>query len=64
MQEMDKQQPKATNVKYWMARLSLKNGDKQAAIAYAKEGLKLATDEKDQEYTRMNKEALQDAEKK
>lgn len=64
MQEMDKQQPKATNVKYWMARLSLKDGDKQAAIAYAKEGLKLATDEKDQEYTRMNKEALQDAEKK
>jgi len=64
MQEADKQQPNAFNIKYWVARLQLKNGDKQAAITAAKEGLKLATDEKDQEYIRMNKEVLQDAEKK
>lgn len=64
MKEADKQQPNAFNIKYWVARLELKNGNKQAAIAAANEGLKLATAEKDQEYIRMNKEVLQEAEKK
>jgi hypothetical protein len=61
MQEADKAQPNAYFVKYWLARLELKTGDKKAAIAYANEGLKLATEQKSQEYIRMNKEVLHDA---
>jgi hypothetical protein len=61
MKEADKAQPKAFNVKYWLARLQLKTGDKKSAIISANEGLKLATDEKDAEYIRLNKEVLHDA---
>jgi hypothetical protein len=64
MQEADKAQPKAYNIKYWLARLQLKTGDKKAAISSANEGLTLATAEKNAEYIRMNKEVLRDAEAK
>ncbi|SHM98764.1 DUF2911 domain-containing protein [Mucilaginibacter sp. OK098] len=61
MQEADKAQPAAFNVKYWLARLQLKTGDKKSAITSANEGLKLALAENSQEYVRMNKEILHDA---
>ena len=61
MQEVDKAQPEAYNVKYWLARLQLKTGDKKSAIASANAGLKLASDEKNAEYIRLNKEVLRDA---
>ena len=61
MQEADKAQPAAFNVKYWLARLQLKTGDKKSAIASANEGLKLALADNSQEYVRMNKEVLHDA---
>ena len=61
IQEADKAQPNAYNIKYWVARLQLRNGDKKAAIASANEGLKLATTEKSTEYIRLNKEVLHDA---
>jgi len=61
MQEADKASPNAYNMKYWLGRLYLKTGDKAAAIASAKEGLKLATDEKNAEYIRLNIEVLHDA---
>jgi hypothetical protein len=61
MQEANKAQPQAFNIKYWLARLQLKTGDKQAAIVSANEGIKLATAANNAEYIRMNKEVLHDA---
>ncbi|MEO8886694.1 MAG: DUF2911 domain-containing protein [Mucilaginibacter sp.] len=61
IKEADKASPNAFNLKYWLARLQLKTGDKKAAIASANEGLKLAQAEKSAEYIRMNKEVLHDA---
>ncbi len=61
MQEADKANPGADNMKYWLARLQLKNGDKANAIINAKEGLRLATEGKDPEYIRLNTEVLHDA---
>jgi len=54
----DQQQPGAYNVKYWKARIQLKAGDKKGAIATATDGLKLATDENNAEYIRLNKEVI------
>ena len=59
--EAEKVQPQAYNVKYWKARIELKLGDKKAAITTANEGLKLAMGEPNAEYIRMNKEVLADA---
>lgn len=61
MQEADKAQPQAFNIKYWLARLQLKTGDKKSAIASANEGVKLSEAQNNQEYVRMNKEVLHDA---
>ncbi|HEY4195089.1 MAG TPA: DUF2911 domain-containing protein [Mucilaginibacter sp.] len=61
MQEADKVQPQAFNVKYWLAKLQLKTGDKKSAITSATEGLKLASAQNSAEYIRMNKEVLHDA---
>lgn len=61
MQEANKEQPQAYNIKYWLARLQLKNGDKKSAITAANEGLKLAQAENNAEYIRLNKEVLHDA---
>lgn len=47
--------------KLWKARVLLKNGDKDAAIATAQEGIKAATDAKSDEYLRMNKEVIAEA---
>jgi hypothetical protein len=61
MQEADKAQPQAYNIKYWLARLQLKTGDKKSAILSANEGLKLAAAKNNAEYIRLNKEVLYDA---
>ena len=61
--EFEKALPQADNAKYWKARIQLKMGNKEAAIATANEGLKLATDSADTEYIRLNKEVLDQAKK-
>jgi len=61
MQEANKAQPQAYNIKYWLARLQLRTGDKKSAIASANEGLALANAEKNAEYIRLNKEVLREA---
>jgi hypothetical protein len=61
MNEMEKVQPDAYNVKYWMGRILLKLGDKKGAIASAKMGLAIAEKDGNTEYIRMNKEVLRDA---
>lgn len=61
MQEADNANPTAYNIKYWLARLQLKNGDKTAAVQSAGEGLKLAQAENNAEYIRLNKEVIADA---
>ncbi|GAA4104170.1 DUF2911 domain-containing protein [Mucilaginibacter panaciglaebae] len=63
MEVQDKAQPNSDNIKYWIARIKLKMGDKKGAIATATEGLNLATKANDVEYARMNKEVLADAAK-
>jgi hypothetical protein len=47
--------------KLWKARVLLKKGDKEAAIATAQEGVKAATEAKSDEYLRMNKEVIAEA---
>jgi len=59
--EFEKTHAQAYNVKYWKAKIQLKMGDKAAAIASANEGLKLAMDEPNAEYIRLNKEVLAEA---
>ncbi len=49
--------------KLWLARVQLKKGDKSAAIATAKDGIKVATDAKSEEYIRLNKEVVAEANK-
>lgn len=61
IKEADKASPNAYNMKYWLAKIQLKNGDKKAAIASANEGLKLAQAGKNAEYIRLNSEVLHDA---
>jgi hypothetical protein len=61
MQEADKAQPNSFAMKYWIARIQLKRGDKAAAIASGKEGLRIATEQKNSEYIRLNTEVLKDA---
>lgn len=64
IKEFEKAVPNADNAKYWKARIQLKMGDKAGAIATANEGIKMATEGKDQEYLRLNKEVLAEAMKK
>ncbi len=59
--EFEKAQPNADNAKYWKAKIQLKMGDKAAAIATAREGVKMATSDGDTEYIRLNKEVLAEA---
>jgi len=61
MQEVNKVQPQAYYVKYWLARLQLKTGDKKSAIISANEGIKLAITQNNPEYIRLNNEVLRDA---
>jgi len=47
--------------KLWTARVLLKKGDKDAAIATAQEGIKAAIEMKSDEYVRMNQEVITEA---
>lgn len=49
--------------KLWKARILLKKGDKTAAITAAKEGIEDATDAKSDEYIRLNREVIEQADK-
>ncbi|MXV50170.1 DUF2911 domain-containing protein [Pedobacter sp. HMF7647] len=59
--EADKANPKEFYIKYWKARILLKNGDKQGAIATAQEGVQLAKDAKTDEYVRLNESVIAQA---
>ena len=58
IEEADKANPRAYNIKYWLAKLQLKTGDKKQAILSANEGLKLAQAENNAEYIRLNNEVI------
>ncbi|HTD42419.1 MAG TPA: DUF2911 domain-containing protein [Mucilaginibacter sp.] len=51
----EKNDPKSPFYKVWKARIQLKMGDKAGALATAQEGVKLAKEQKDDEYERLNK---------
>ncbi|MGF7041157.1 DUF2911 domain-containing protein [Mucilaginibacter lappiensis] len=59
--EAEKIDPKGPWYKLWESRLLLKKGNKAGAIAAAQAGLQLAKDSNDDEYTRLNQEALDHA---
>jgi tetratricopeptide (TPR) repeat protein len=61
--EAEKTNPKATYYKLWKARVQLKLGDKAGAIATAQEGVKLAKEEKNDEYVRLNEAVIAQAKK-
>lgn len=54
--EAEKANEKSPSIKLWKARILLKLGDKKAALATAQEGAKLAHEQKNEEYTRLNEE--------
>jgi phenylpropionate dioxygenase-like ring-hydroxylating dioxygenase large terminal subunit len=56
--EAEKADPKGPWYKLWRSRLLLKSGDKAGAAAAAEEGVKLSKETKDDEYLRLNEEAL------
>jgi hypothetical protein len=58
IEEADKANPRAYNIKYWLAKLQLKTGDKKQAVLSANEGLKLAQAENNAEYIRLNNEVI------
>ena len=47
--------------KLWKARVLLKKGDKDSAVATAQEGVKAATEAKSDEYVRLNQEVIAEA---
>jgi hypothetical protein len=59
--EAEKIDPKGPWYKLWESRLLLRKGDKAGAIAAAEAGLQLAKESNDDEYTRLNQEALNQA---
>ena len=54
MTEAEKSDPKAPFYKVWKARIQLKMGDKAGALSTAQEGVRLAKEQKDSEYERLN----------
>ncbi len=59
--EAEKLEPKAPWFKLWKARVQLKMGNKNAAIATAQEGIKLAKESDDDEYVRLNEAVISQA---
>jgi hypothetical protein len=56
--EAEKSDPKGPWFKLWESRLLLKKGDKAGAIAAAEAGITLSKESEDEEYLRLNLEAL------
>jgi hypothetical protein len=59
----EKSEPKSPFYKVWKARIQLKMGDKAGAIATAQEGAKLAKDQNEKEYERLNLGVIDEAKK-
>jgi len=59
--EAEKSDPKGPWFPLWEARIRLKMGDKDAAIAAAKKGIRLARESDDAEYERLNQAVLDQA---
>jgi hypothetical protein len=59
--EAEKLEPKAPWFKLWKARIQLKMGKKDQAIATAKEGVRLAKETQDDEYVRLNEAVIDQA---
>ncbi|PWK76655.1 Protein of unknown function (DUF2911) [Mucilaginibacter oryzae] len=59
--EAEKLEPKGPWYKLWESRLLLRKGDKAGAIAAAEAGIALAKANNDEEYARLNQEALNHA---
>jgi hypothetical protein len=57
----EKAEPKSPFYKVWKARIQLKMGDKSAALATAKEGVRLAKEQNDKEYERLNQGVIDQA---
>lgn len=57
----EKMEPTAPFYKVWKARIQLKMGDKAGALATAQEGVKLAKEQKDDEYQRLNQAVVDQA---
>ncbi len=63
MTAAEKTDPKAPFFKVWKARIQLKMGDKAGALATAQEGVKLAKEQNDSEYERLNQVVVEQASK-
>lgn len=63
MKEADKGNTKAPHVKYWKSLVLAKAGDKAGAIKAAEEGLAMAKAANNQEYVKLNTQALNAAKK-
>ncbi|MGN8067402.1 DUF2911 domain-containing protein [Mucilaginibacter sp. SG564] len=59
--EAEKEDPKGPWFKLWESRLLLKKGDKAGAVAAAEAGIELSKESNDDEYLRLNLEALSQA---
>ncbi len=57
----EKNEPTSPFYKVWKARIQLKMGDKAAALATAQQGVRLAQDQKDKEYERLNQGVVDQA---
>ena len=57
----EKADPKAPYLKVWKARIQLKAGDKAGALSSATEGVKLAHEQNDAEYERLNQAVVDQA---
>jgi len=61
-EEADKAQ-KAPHIKYWRSRILLKAGDKAGAAQVAQEGIEMAKAGNNEEYVKLNTQALKEAQK-
>ncbi len=61
--EAEKANQKAPHIKLWKAKIQLKMGDKAGAQATAQAGVAAATEQKNEEYIRLNSQLLADAKK-
>ena len=63
MKEADKGNTKAPHIKYWKSLVLAKAGDKAGAVKAAEEGLEIAKASNNQEYVKLNTQALEAAKK-
>lgn len=63
MNEAEKADPKAPYIRLWKGKVQMKMGDKAGAKASGEAGLKLATEQKNEEYIRLNNQLIAEASK-